>query len=78
MAADIVKVDIAPNDVVPEPIEPLTTPHDVASFDGSDSGTDDEPLRLPTELEVEPNDFLHSILFDGLRIMITVDTRNAL
>jgi hypothetical protein len=78
MAADIVKVDVAPNDVLPDAIGCLPETNDVGSLDGSDSEIDVEPPQLSAEVEVEQNDFLHSVLFDGLRIMITVDTRNAL
>lgn len=78
MAADIVKVDTAANDLVPDtPLCP-PTPNETGSFDGSGSEPDSEPIQLQAGIDVEHSDFLNSVLFDGLRIMITIDTRNAL
>lgn len=78
MAADTVKLDAASSDVSGDAAECPATPRESGSFDGSDLEPDTEPIQLNAGTDVERSDFLNSVMFDGLRIMITVDTRNAL
>ena len=75
LAADAVKFDLATNESVQEGIECLSTPRETSSC-GDDM--EPNPINMCVGSDIQLSDFLHTVLFDGLRLMINIDTRNAL